>query len=105
MKIRSKIIIRIKNVIKALEPNAKVILFGSYARGDNKNSSDIDLLILLDKDRITVSDEKRITYPLYDIEFDTGKLISPLLFSKKEWESRHRITPLYENIKNEGIEL
>ena len=105
MKIKNKIIIKIKEIVKTLEPDAQVILYGSYARGDYKKNSDIDILILLKKDKITISDEKRITYPLYDLEFDTGKIISPMLLSKKEWETKHFITPLFENIKNEGIEL
>ena len=64
--------------------------------------SDIDLLVLVDKENITRSDQKRIKYPLYDIEFDTGVLISPLILTKKEWESIHRKTPLFENVSKEG---
>ena len=92
----------IKSSVRALEPNATLILYGSYARGDNRDDSDIDLLILLDNDTVTVSDERRITYPLYDIEFKTGILISPPVLSKKDWESRHRITPFYENVTKKG---
>ena len=63
---------------------------------------DVDLLILIDKDKITRNDEKRMKYPLYDLEFKTGTIISPIVFSKKDWETRHRITPFYENVKKEG---
>lgn len=91
--------------VKTTEPNATMILYGSYARGDNRKDSDIDLLILLDKDKITRIDEKRIKYPLYEIEFETGQIISPLVLSKQDWESRHRITPFYENVNQEGIVL
>lgn len=100
-----KILNKIKEIVHSVEPAAKVILFGSFARGEDKTDSDIDLLILLDKDKLSRQDEKRIKYPLYDLEFDTGKIISPLVFSIKEWESRHSITPLYENIQREGVEL
>jgi predicted nucleotidyltransferase len=62
----------IKKSIKASSPNAKVILYGSQARGDNKAGSDIDILVLVDKEKITREDEKNIKYPLYEIEFDTG---------------------------------
>ena len=95
----------IKNLVQNQEPKAILILYGSFARGDNTADSDIDLLILLDKDKITINDEKRITYPLYDLEFDTGQIISPLVFSKKDWEHRHKITPFYENVSKEGIVL
>ena len=54
----SDIMRRIKSSLNTTEPEATVILFGSYARGDYKNDSDIDLLILLDKDKITHADAK-----------------------------------------------
>lgn len=74
----------------------------NLARGDNHAGSDVDVLILLNKDRVTWSDEKRISFPLYNIEFDTGTIISPLILSKNEWESKHRITPFYHNVVKEG---
>lgn len=95
----------IRNSVKASAPNATVILYGSQARGDFNTESDLDILILLDKDRITREDEKRIKYPLYDIEFETGKIISPLVLSKSDWESKHKITPFYDHVSREGIVL
>ena len=102
---RDQILDRIKRSVVATAPGAVLVLYGSYARGDNRESSDIDLLILLDKDNITGPEETKITYPLYDIEFETGKLISPLVLSKKDWESKHKITPFYKNVTREGIVL
>ena len=96
---------RIKDSVKTTAPDAVLILYGSYARGDNKTGSDIDLLVLVDQDKITYDDEKRIKYPLYHIEYDTGVIISPLVFSKAAWESKHRITPFYQNVVKEGIVL
>jgi uncharacterized protein len=102
---KQEILKRIKQIVSNNEPLATVILYGSFARGDNNKYSDIDILILLDKEKITYADETRIKYPLYDLEFDSGKVISPVIFSRKDWETRHRITPFYKNIKNEGILL
>ena len=101
----NKILLKIKDLVKSSDPDAIVILYGSFARGEQHKSSDIDLLILLNKEKISYIDEKNIKYPLYDLEFDTGQIISPLVLTKTEWESIHRITPFYENIKNEGIIL
>ena len=89
---------RIKSTIWATDPDATLILFGSYARGDNRPDSDIDILVLLDKDRITLDDRKRIGYPLYDIQLETDTLISPRLVSKNQWEKKHSITPFYKNV-------
>ena len=102
MKDKNFILQLIKKSVKSTAPNAIVILYGSYTRGDYKEDSDLDLLVLIDKDEITRSDQRRIKYPLYDIEFDTGTIISPLIFSKKDWEIRHRNTPFYENVAREG---
>jgi predicted nucleotidyltransferase len=102
---KNQILLQIKKTIVANEPDAIVILYGSFARGDQNPGSDIDLLILLDQERITWNDEKRIKYPLYDIEFETGQIISPLILSKNDWETKHRITPFYENITREGTVL
>jgi predicted nucleotidyltransferase len=102
---RNQLIERIKKSVISTAPDAKLVLFGSYARGTNTKDSDIDLLILLDKDKISWPEEKRVTYPLYDIEFETGTRISPVVLSSREWESKHKITPFYKNVTREGIVL
>ena len=99
------ILLMIKQSVVSSNPKATVILYGSYARGDNKNDSDVDLLILLESDKITREDEIKVKYPLYDIEFETGQIISPIVLSKKDWETKHRITPFYENVNREGVIL
>ena len=100
-----RILVKIKELVKTVEPTATVIVYGSLARGQNKKDSDIDVLILLDNDNITFSDEQRIKYPLYDLEFETGKIISPLIFSRNAWETKHSITPFYHQVKKDGIQL
>ncbi len=85
-------------------PGADVILYGSYARGDHNEESDIDLLILVDKEKITRADEHSITDPLYDIELNTGVIISPMVYAKTDW-ANHRVTPFYENVNREGLHL
>jgi predicted nucleotidyltransferase len=96
---------QIKNAVLAVSPEAKVILFGSYARNDYNEDSDVDLLILLDKEKITYDDETKISRPLFMIEIGTGVSISPMIYSKDFWEHSHKITPFYENVNMEGIAL
>lgn len=38
----------------------------------------------------------------YDIEFNTGTIISPIVISKKDWEAKHCITPFYHHVIKEG---
>ena len=99
---KEKLLTRIKTTVKQTDPDAVLILYGSYARGDFTEKSDIDLLILIDQQEVSRKDQKRIKYPLYDLEFETGILISPLVLSKQDWHTKHRQTPFYENISLEG---
>ena len=85
-----------------MDPSAKVYLYGSRARGITKPDSDWDLLILLNKDKITTEVERNVTSPLYDLEFEIGEVISPMIYSEKEWNSKHSVTPFYSNVMREG---
>ncbi len=84
---------------------AKTILYGSQARNEARSDSDIDLLILLDGEKITLKEEEAITLPLYELELKTGISISPMVMLKKLWENRPFKTPFYINVTNEGIVL
>ena len=86
-------------------PSTCIALFGSYARGDSRHDSDIDLLVLLNKEQVTRQDQKMIKYSPYDLEFDSGIIISPLILSKKDWEEKRKKTPFYENVLKEGVEI
>ncbi|MCC5928175.1 MAG: nucleotidyltransferase domain-containing protein [Cyclobacteriaceae bacterium] len=105
MTLHENIIQQILEVSDKEYPDSEIYLFGSHARGDFKPLSDWDLLILLDQDNITFSLETEIMDRFYDIELKTGQIISPIIYSKKEWNTKYKSTPLYENINAEGIRL
>jgi predicted nucleotidyltransferase len=102
---KEELLSKIKQTVHSVEPTATVILYGSFARGEDTVDSDIDILILLNKVYLSYHDKKQVKYPLYDIEFETGQIISPLVLSRQDWEIKHRITPFYENVIKEGIVL
>lgn len=102
---RSEIVKRIQEVLRRVAPDAQAILFGSEARGDARPDSDIDLLILIDKERVSFSDESRITDDLYNIEFETGVQINPKVITRKQWNLASRFTLFYQNVMKEGIVL
>ena len=93
---------RIKSIVKHYDPNAKIYLYGSRAKGKAHRDSDWDVLILLSSDFITPEIERRITSPLYDLEFDTGEVISPSVYTQKDWHKKHSVTPFYKNVMREG---
>ena len=102
---RSEIIEQIRKTVYGIAPTAKTILFGSEARGEARFDSDIDLLILLEGEKLTLAQEEAITLPLYELELKTGVAISPIVMLKKLWENRPFTTPFYVNVVNEGIVL
>ena len=102
---RPEILNSLREIIHREAPSAKVILYGSEARGDAGPDSDIDLLIIVDLDKVTLEDESKITFPIYELEIKTGVLISPMVIAKKMWENPPFKTPFYINVMNEGIEL
>lgn len=102
---RNKIIHLIKQKVRETSPDADIILYGSEARGESENDSDIDILILINKASLSFKDKSEITDAIYDLELETGVLISPLIYTKKQWENRPFKTPFYINVMNEGISL
>ncbi len=102
---RKDIIDKIREVVKSAAPTAKVILFGSQARGDAREDSDFDLLVLLSPDKLTLEEENNVRWPLYELEIATGVSINPIIMSKKAWESRPFNTPFYVNVMREGVAL
>lgn len=75
---------------------AAISLFGSYARGDAHEDSDIDCLVLLD--RVDAADDRAITDLAADLIWQIGGgVVSPLVMSVAEferWKATERRAPL-----------
>ena len=102
---RNEIIRKIKDLANAKYPDSEIYLYGSQARGDAKKLSDWDLLILLNSKEISFDTETKIMDEFYELELETGEIISALIYSKSEWNKTHSFTPLFENIQKEGIKI
>jgi predicted nucleotidyltransferase len=98
----SNIIAQIKRIVYTKFPSAKVYLYGSRIKGTANKDSDWDLLILLKEKNISAEIEDKITSPLYDLEFETGEIISPMVYSEDDWNNLYNITPFYKNVMKEG---
>lgn len=82
----------------------KVIVYGSYARGDYNSSSDVDVMILV---KMSDNEIKKIENQVYDlaidIEMDTGVDISPIIKNEEQYEYWLDTLPFYKNIHEEWV--
>lgn len=101
---RNEILHLITKTAKEKLPGVSINLFGSYARGDQRDDSDVDLLVLIDKEHVDMYDTFKIEGALYDVELQTGIIIAPMIYTRKEW-AMHNITPYSENVNRERIAL
>jgi uncharacterized protein len=97
-----KIISKIISVVDKTAPDSEVYLYGSRARGDSKKFSDWDLLILLNSKNIAFDFERKFIDEFYEVELETGEIISPLIYTKDDWNANHLFTSLFDNIQKEG---
>lgn len=82
----------------------KVVLYGSRARGDAREDSDWDVLVLLDKDRIRLEDIDEVSYPLRELGWNLGENINTVLYTVDDWQ-HNSFTPFYKNVIEEGIQI
>jgi len=105
----------INNVTEELIRNAhgilgdrlrKIILYGSYARGDYEEYSDLDIMILADfeenEEKILESKLGRISS---QASLDYDITVSLLLNNESLFMSRLHISPFYRNVLSDGVEI
>ena len=80
----------------------EIVLFGSHARGDFKEGSDYDFLVVVDKRRKTF--EKTLLNIGNDFMNKYDVLIGDIICDEEEWETKKRF-PIGLNILHEGITL
>jgi len=59
----------------------------------------------MNKNKVTFSDETNFMDAFYELELETGEVLSPLIYSKNEWKKKYSKTLLFENIKRDGIQI
>ena len=89
---------------KILPEGASLWLYGSRARGDARPDSDYDLLILLDKDKITGEDHDKYSYPMFEFGVDIGEEINAHIYPKEKWIMWDYV-PFHDNVEEDKIVL
>jgi type I restriction enzyme S subunit len=103
---------RIKKLLKELkqglvhiygEQLKAVYLYGSYARGDNIEGSDLDVLVILKDLQRRAAEIRRTSELIGSLSLDFEVTISPLFMRENEWTTNR--FSLLRNIKAEGMAI
>jgi predicted nucleotidyltransferase len=83
-----------------------VILYGSYARGDFHENSDIDLMILLDLTDMEIKNYRHeLSGMTYDFNWDHELDIKPIAKSREHYMKWIKNYAFYANVDREGVKL
>jgi predicted nucleotidyltransferase len=97
-KVKKDVYSLLKNSVKQLT------LYGSYARGDYSNDSDIDIYLLYDETTITNIDDL-ISEISVDYQLKYGIMINIYDMSISYYNKYKNISPLIKNIEREGVNI
>jgi len=90
----------VNTIVSTVSPD-KIILFGSYARGDCGKNSDIDILIL----KKGLQNERELTNDLY-MEFFNKKISTSVDLIAIDYDKYYQLSDdigyIYKTIKQEG---
>lgn len=82
----------------------EVILYGSSARGEKRYESDVDLLVVLNREP-TQTQTEQIQRLAYTVDLDFGIALSPLVMSPADYRWHREGAPLWHNIRRDGVWL
>lgn len=101
---QEQVIQRIQTLGQQILPKgASLWLYGSRARGDNRPDSDYDLLILLDKEKIT-SEDFDYSYAFFSNGIEIGEELNAHIYTKKDWK-KWSCAPFNENVEEDKVVL
>lgn len=84
----------------------QILLYGSYARGDFEQDSDIDVVAIVKGERKMLQDKLKQVWDISaDLELEYGVIISPTVIPYEEFLCYRDILPYYRNIMREGVQI
>ncbi len=101
-KIASQIESALRDILR--DKLKRIIIFGSYAREEFDNESDIDIMILIKSSDVSQY-EDYIDDIANDLTIEYEILVSIFLESEEQYYNDMEIQGLYRNVENEGLEV
>lgn len=81
-----------------------VILYGSVARNDNTDDSDIDIVIII-KNEMDDATKERFIHWSAELDLRYDRVFSIIDIQEENMEKWRNVLPFYQNIQKEGIIL
>ena len=100
------IVARLRERLEGIFPQEQfdVILFGSYARNDADDGSDIDVMFLVDSSRQTIQEKHwQIGEAAAEVLMDFGIVVSPIVENRAYYYANADLLPFFKNMQREGI--
>lgn len=83
-----------------------IILFGSYARHDADDESDIDVLFLVNSSRQTIQEKHwQIGEAAAEVLMDFGIVVSPIVENRAYYHANADLLPFFRNVQREGVRI
>lgn len=98
--LRDQLLNRLPGIIQ------RIVMYGSYARGEAREDSDIDVLVIVDESSPSIVEETRAAR--YDVmeRHQYYPLLSLVVLSDKNWrELSKRSAGLKHNIERDGVTI
>lgn len=83
-----------------------ILLFGSYARGDYDDESDIDVMVLVGMDKMEIKQyQDQLVNMISEIELQFDVVISPVVLTAAEYNKFKESSGFLRNVEREGVPL
>lgn len=84
----------------------RIVLYGSYARGDFTDDSDLDMAAIVVGSRPELQQKLKKVWDISsDLELEYGLMISPVVIPYDEYMKYKEDVPYYRNISREGVDV
>lgn len=92
---------RVKATVQAIDPTAEVWLFGSRARGDARDDSDWDFLVLTEQ-TVNQHYKELVRDQLFYLGLEQGHIISTTIKNRGQWKDLE-LTNFYRCVQEDSV--